>query len=396
MKNTKLLVLAAFAALSLSACGGNGGQKSGELPSGGTNVDVSTETGTSELKARLNNVSEAYSKAAFTSFGIKNEFKNGNADVSFNYASMISGKLSAKNFASTVEFNMDAANASLAIKDVKGALDLDASLKMDEEADPVALKHSLSVEGFNAAAYATDKKVYVDLSSAANRTVIQGFESFANGIFTDLGLPASMIAPMIQSMAGIDVSALVGENGFAINDAIDELVPERKFYVEAGVDINVGLINEAMAKAVPAEGLDEFVTEFVTLSKETGAFKFLTYAGKGFGLQANITKESLKALVKATAKEGEEQVDIDSYVKNLDIVASIYFDENALLSKIGFAVDAGIKYSDSETGISVEANLKAEDETTISYNSVSVNLPAATELAKFPALQLPQSEPVEE
>ena len=53
MKKSKLLVLAAMTALTLVGCGGgNNSGKGGELPSGGKEVDVSTETGKTTLKER--------------------------------------------------------------------------------------------------------------------------------------------------------------------------------------------------------------------------------------------------------------------------------------------------------------------------------------------------------
>ena len=63
MKKSKLLVLAAFSALALTACGGNtntGGK--GELPSGGEAVDVKEEAGKEKVKERVNKVPAAYSK----------------------------------------------------------------------------------------------------------------------------------------------------------------------------------------------------------------------------------------------------------------------------------------------------------------------------------------------
>ena len=426
MKKSKLLVLAAMTALTLVGCGGgDSGAKGGQLPSGGKEVDVSTETGKATLKERLDNTVKAYGELKLESIGVKSVTSGINANVKVNAdMSETSGvkanaELAIKGVGATTEGKLSKSSegnldASILVNGTSGSLSLGGSLTtplpQEKEGDPVKYETtkfnaSLNVGSIEVGAYLSGDKVYADLSNGGIDKFVTGVDTFANDLLGDLSKNTTLGALLPYLLSSADLPFIkVSEEGaasFAFKSAFDaafEGFGGRKIYVQAGSAIQF----PSFAVEGEVEGLDEAVETIAALVEQKIGLSFKTYDKGGFGFQLSLTKDSIKTLAATYAGESFDASVIDKYLDKFSLNADVYFNDKCLLESAGLAIDASAKFNPTKEemtemelpfdSFSVTGSVQGKEEIKVSYNDAKVTFPS---FADYKEVVLEdQSEPI--
>ena len=429
MKKSKLLVLAAMTALTLVGCGGgNNSGKGGELPSGGKEVDVSTETGKTTLKERLNNTVKAYGELNLESFGVKESVSGVNlevkasADATQSLGIKADAELAVKNVGETVEGkfaknadgNMD---ASVVLNGTSGSLSLKGSVTTPDPTttaeepkyETTKFDASLNVGSIEVGAYLSGSKVYADLSNSGIDKFVTGLDTFANDLLGDLSKNAMFGALLPMLLSSLDVPFISfseeGNASFAFKSALDAEFEElggRKLYVDTGAAVEF----PDLKVEGEVEGLDEAVETIAALAEQKIGLSFKTYDKGGYGFQLALTKDSVKTLVAAYAGAEFDASVIDQYLDKLSLKADIYFNDKCLLESAGLSLDIAAKFSaEGEAAAAMElpfdslnvtASLQGKSELKVSYNDVKVNFPSFADYKEAKLVEEMQEEVVEE
>ena len=427
MKNTKLLILTAFTALTLAGCG-NINNNPASLPNGGTDVNVKEETGKATMKARLEGASDAYKNLNLTALGLNAETKDATLSLNGKVESSIGnfeGKLGLEDFGMGLEIAMGEVETNLAaratLKETKGKFGIDGKIKQSGAEEANDIKQSIDLSGVLLNAYLLEDKLYLDGSDQSVLNLLDRGSGFADGLVSDLGLNFLQLK-VLAMMAEIDLSPVLNskQDGFDFKSAYVNATNGGKGFISLPsslpwMNVQSSVANYADSfKEISAETgkstIDEFVDTFVQLSEKVSGLTFKTYGDKGFGFQIDITKESLKTLItsfsdemneekKAQAKEASDQ--LDKYLTKFDVSSSIYFNNDGLLESIAsyINVEANVKMEESElqdspvTLVDLVVVAKETSKITVSYNdAVQLKLPTADQLTDYQEIVIPEEE----
>ena len=198
MKRTKLLVLTAMSALVLVGCNKN---KAGTLPSGGKDVDVTTEEGEKTLKDKLHETVEAYKNLKLDSASLTSTTSgvNAKADIKATIEDVGDINLNAnlKDFGAKVELKAarkakaeneeyDSLEASLVASTTGGKFSLSGSIPGSEEGKTAKVDASLSLKGAEVGAYITGDKLYLNAFNSGNEKFVTDADAFANNLYGQL------------------------------------------------------------------------------------------------------------------------------------------------------------------------------------------------------------------
>ncbi len=428
MKNTKLLVLTAFTALTLTGCGNTGSPAA--LPGGGQEVNVKTEEGKATMKARLEGMAETYETFDLTALGLKVESKdinfNANGKLESNFGNF-EGKLGLENFGGNLEVALGEApvdempylGARITLGQTTGKVALDGKVQLAGSEDNNPVKQSIDLSGALMNAYLYGDKFYIDGSDASVLSIVDRASGFANGIVSDLDLNLVEIAALAK-MLGYDLSAIFSKDqkSFDFKNAYETYTNGGKGYIKSSLTVpwmmvppivkalvgSLKKVNEESGKSP----IDEFVTGYTMLDEKISGLQFKTYGEKGFGFQFDLSKEGLTTAITAFAEEnGDEEdkanaqkavEDINKFFNKMDLCSSIYINEQGLLETIAtyINVEANIKLGEEDLAesplSSVDFVLTAKENTKISvcYNdAVELKIPSAEQLATYKEIVLP-------
>lgn len=406
MRKVKLLVLTAMSALALVGCGG----KTGTLPSGGKDVDVTNEEGQATLKERLSAVEKAYTNSSFDSASLKAVTSGVSVNAKANAESDATGKidlevglndfggeleLKAAKHAKGEDEEYDSVDASLVAKTTSGKLSIKGNVPGKEENTTAKLDASLALKGAEVDAYVTGSKAYVDISKSGNDKLIGDIDTFGNTLLGQL--KESAFGPLLSFVVPSDIPEEVlnrKELKLTLADYYKETVKDKKLFLEMGQPIEwpTAKEEESSKKETNFDGFIETVTEF---AKQKVGFQFKTYSGNGFGLALAMNKESLVNFAKMNAETEEEAKDtaekINKYVSKFTFNADVYFNKDALLESAGasFSLEAKLDKSllgeSSESFKSFDATIsaKATEKVEVKYGGVKVNLPDFADYKEF-------------
>ena len=416
MKKTKLLVLSILGALTLAGCGESGVQE-GELPSGGTEVDLTTEAGQAVLKERMSATEKAYSDLELASVSFTGKTSDVKAALAFAaesdaFGGAMSLNANVNGFGSKLEVKAakhakgandkyDTADASVVAETTGGSLSFKGSLPGEVDATTgqvkgtAAIDTTLSLKGLSAAAYLTGNKEYVDVSNCAGFAT--NLDTFANKLFGQLKTSAfgSMIAGMLPTTM-FDAQT----ESFKFASMYNEFTP-KKAYVELDQAIEwptftAEATTTATTETEEESGLDLDLNQIATMAANYGiGFTFVTYEDNAFGFTVTVTKDSIKTIISQLAGSEATQVNayVDKYLTKFSVEASAYFNKNYLLESAGFAFDFAAKmtsladinpaYAQMFKSFNFEVSASGSESFELKYNNVSVSLPSASELAKY-------------
>ena len=423
MKGKKLLILAAFASLTLAGCGGNA--NNAQLPAGGKNIDLKTDEGVATLKARVNGLADNYTKFEFKALGLQSETKN----VSFG----VNGKLNTNfgNFEGKVGLNNVGASLNLAIGSeageaegqttlagaltlggVTGNFTIDGTYQQPSSEDKIPVNRSLDFTGAKAAAYIHKGNIYLDGSDQGVLDLLDRTAGFANNVIGDLDLSPLALAALAKGL-GFDFSKILSKDfkSFDFKTPYVELLNSGKVYISQPIlsYINFDAVSAILSsffdslqqkdEETQQSQLDQFVTGLLTINDLFPGLTVKEYGEKGIGLQIDVNKESLKTLAVKVAPEDytQEQIDeikarVDKYFTSCDFTASVYVNDKALLESVAVYcnVEANVQLGKDELQdspislVDLKVNAHAEEKLTVLYNDdVKLEIPSEEYLATF-------------
>ena len=425
MKKTRLLVLTAMAALTLTGCG-NASQnnKGGELPSGGKEVDVKTEDGKKSLNEHVGSAVKAYRDLNLTSASLKATLSGVNESASVKVATAADEEAGIPDLKANLDFNLKDFGAKLevnAAKHAKGADDpydyLDASANLSTTGGSLAIKGSLpgleegktskldaslSLGGLSADAYLIGNKAYFNVDGNGN--FFKGLDTFANKLYPSL---LNSYVGMFLGTVEISETVFDAEKGvFNFASMYEELSP-KKAYLELGQPVIWPTFSADNEETLLPAGIEDFnFADYLEAIKQFGIdLSLVTYKDLSFGLKLELNKESLKTLAGmfvASDQAGMINTVLDNYLTKFSLGASIFFNKDGLLESIGASYDVAFKMNDLSKlapeaasmfkTFSVEAASSANFKVEIGYNDGKVVLPSASELAKYEKVELPVHE----
>ena len=409
MKKTKILVLAVMSALTLVGCGGGNSTPSGELPSGGTEVDLKDETNKATLKSCLANTRDAY-KEELTSVSLKSNTTGGLVLDAKAVTGLgdIALKLDAKDLkaesnvvlAKSEKGNVD---ASAKVSTTGGSITLSGSVP--KEFDSTALSYIMAglpvpegekkesvtfsatpieFKGEEVNAYLSESKLYADYSSSKNERLVKNLDVTLNSVYEQLRDRGSALAQLVALLEGQPFYD--SKEGFVFSKMYKDL--DKKVYTDMGKTVEWPTFEQKEGEQT--DDLDKIVDTIVELAKENLGITFKTYKEKSFGFQFALSKESLVAYVKKVAGEMVADIDFDKYLDRLSLNASILFNKNAMLESVGGSIDIAVKYSGVPdiggdygplvkmlvSSFDASLELNASSSMTIKYNSGKVKFPS--------------------
>ena len=391
MKNNKLFILSTIALFSLVGCGNSNKElnKAGELPSGGTAMDVTKDS--TSIKEKLSNNLEATANS-LDKVKVEGQFGNTNlkAKVNATNASMDLGGLELKGpVVANVELSKLSGDFSVAVEGLKqedtskikvasSLENMDASLKAtvsfpwyDFQAQKTIVEEETVKEGFSDLdlyAYYNEGFVYFDASDKEVDKFLGSLDETVNRIISDLsldqiiGTESISVSDLVKSYLGEErkvktsvQSITEGMTGPIIPDISEEQVANLVQYVD--------FLAEAQGEYVINEVEEDGDSQNGTIKAE-----FLTYKNGEFGLGFNVDFD----IVDVDEDGDEQKVDI-----NLD--AAILFGADGLLKKTSAKIDLGLdtKSVEEESTTTVDLDFSTAFYANYSYGE-SVNLPDLT------------------
>ena len=390
----QLLVLTAMSALLLVGCNS---EKTGTLPSGGKNVDVTTEEGKATLKAKLNSTVEAYKNLELDSASITATTSGVNASAEAKASIESFGDLSLnaslKDLGAKVEFKAarvekgegeeyDSLAASLVAKTTGGSLKLSGSIPGKEEGKSAKLDSSLSLKGAEVGAYVSGSKLYVNLANDGNQKLAEGVDAFANKLLGQLN--ESIFGAFIPFMlSGDDYKDIYDaqQGKFVIADAYNKFAADGNVYLDLGNPIEFPKF-----EIEQGEEYDGLIATIEQYASQNIGFTFKTYSNNSFGFALAMDKAALKNLILAEngedSKESAEQV--DKYLSKFSLNADIYFNKNLLLESAGLSFniegnldkDALGEAGESLNSFNAKISASGSEKVEIKYNNTKVEFPS--------------------
>lgn len=390
----QLLVLTAMTALLLVGCNSS---KTGTLPSGGKDVDVTTEDGQATLKAKLNSTVEAYKNLKLDSASLTATTSgvNVSADVKASMTNVgeMSLNASLKDFGAKVELKAarhekgegeeyDSLDASLVAKTTGGSVKLSGSVPGEEEGKTAKLDASLSLKGAEVGAYVTGSKLYVNLANDGNQKLAEGVDAFANKLLGQL--KESSFGSLISlALMSDDVKDIYNdkEGKFVIADAYKEHAADANVFLDLGKPVEFPKI-----EIEQNEDYTDFIKTIEDLAAKKVGFSFKTYSNNAYGFALAMDKESLKKMILAeNDKDAQETVtQIDKYIGKFSLNADIYFNKDLLLESAGVSfnlegsLDKEVLGEEASMFESFSAKLSAKgsEKMEIKYNNAKVDFPS--------------------
>ena len=392
MKKAKTILLLVSSVVLLASCRGRSGGGSltarGKLPSGGVEIDLTTESGMEKLKDAATHTISAYADLNLDSVGLdlilentsyEAEAKNINYQNMFKSPASASIKLSnlgAKVSLKAAKSSTGGIDASVGLNDVKGKIDVNASLPGPISSDGTfgpnaSISSSLDISGANANVYFCEPNVYVDLSGL-DGTVLKT-ETFLNKIL--VGLKQTCLADVISGTAFDEQGRL------PLVSYYNEAIPNKRFYSYSG---NSEWPDFSQYAANVSE--IDFSQLSALLVQYKISTKFIIYEEGTFGLQFNMSKGTLELLLNSAlgtnATLSHILAVVNDSINKYDVSAAFYF-KDYLLTSAGFGLDydANVKnigdFASSDVGITGSLSVKAACtiSTKISYGGVKVSFP---------------------
>lgn len=418
MKKLNLLVLSTFAALALVGCNK---AKDGELPSGGKEVDVTTEAGQATLKERMKGMEDAYRNLSADSLSLTSTTSGVNltakVDAEMDQVGKVSLDAQIKDVGAKLEAKAakhakgegeeyDSVDAQVALETTSGSVALKGSLPGAKENTTSSFDASLNLKGVKASAYLLGSKVYVDLSDKGNDTFVKGVDEFGNRVLT--GLKDSFVGMLLPYILPEDIPEELldrKELKLTLADYYNALLPEKQFYVETGAAIQWPFAKQEQP-AQDEKALDGFVQGIAGYAEKGIGLTFKTYDKKSFGFALAMSKESLIAIAKAQSESEEDAKtaveQINKVFTKFSFKADVFFNKEGLLESIGATFDIEAKLDKSVLGdagetfttFGAEISGKGTEKIALKYGGVKVSFP---DFKNFKELKIEQeSDQVEE
>lgn len=431
MKKTRLLILSAFASLAITACGGSGSsvgpsnKNPGELPSGGSVINVDDQKGQEALASALDNllnVRKQETPKLYKGMEVDINATNQSAklnvsDIKVTYGSIemvtpfgldvnlkkAGGKAAIKlasredNEYSDMEINVSDLNLNLAVNgtlpDFTGLI-TGEPISVSEMITKPALKinESLAVSDFGINAYLDGEKgaAYLDYSSKNVRNV-----------FTTV---SNLVNKVTKSWMG---EAL----GLDLNQLVDLYTPTRKIMMDTGLEIaGIGDYSLSPFAYIPEDlQLDgQTILGYLAMAKALATIEFKSYSNGDLGLKIAMDKDQFKNIILLVAqlafKEDLSQNEIFNIVfeaiSKLDFEFSVVINNEGLITFVSQKLDvvAGyelkdlVVYEDETSGATAKLGAKFTGEIhegvslSAKYGDIKVSLPK--DLDKYQEVEL--------
>ena len=357
MKKFKFIVCSVAAVLAISACtGGNKKNKelpAGELPEGGTVVDVKTEQGKADIYNEVMSFVDAYTGGNFTGIGLKSETKNVNISAKVNVKQEVEEgdpiqiadvDASLADFGATIEAKIAGDDESwagqISLSGLTGKLTAKVDAMVDEDVT-ISIDDSLSFNNVGAEAYLKGEAVYVDASGAGLRQLLTDAGPIVNKVLKQSGL---------LPVGGVSID---------LNELIDGFTgAERKFYIPAELgSVNlIALLNKIEMDDEDRPTMEEFNTEVFPVLEQISFLEFKSYEDGRFGIGAHVTKQGILDLV---AKLGDEDAVEDAtealqVLPELDVKAALVLRANGLVDSLSIGGSFKLNIEDEDDWNEVE------------------------------------------
>ena len=391
MKKFKFIVCSVAAVLAISACtGGNKKNKelpAGELPEGGTVVDIKTEQGKADIYNELMSVIDAYTGGEFTAIGLKSETKNVNIGAKVNVKEeqeegdpiqIVDVDASLTNFGATIEAKIAGDDESwqgqVSLSGLSGDLKAKVDAMVDEDAT-ISIDDSLSFKDVGAEAYLTGSAVYVDASGAGLRQLLTDAGPIVNKVLKQSGL---------LPVGGVSID---------LNELIDGFTgAERKFYIP--VDLSgfnpIALLNTIQMDDEDKPSEADWLNTAAVI-EQIPFIEFKSYEDGRFGIGTHVTKQGILDVV---AKIGDED-DVEDVTESLqvlpelDVKAALVIRANGLIDSLSIGGSFKLDIQDEDDGTLTDAKVSAslEERLSLMYNDeVKLSIPSQEVLDTYQQL----------
>ena len=380
MKKFKFIACAIAATLALVGCGNKKDLPAGELPKGGTAIDVSTEQGKADLYDNVSKVVNALSETEFNAIGLKSETKNLNLDVNADVVEdggNIKVEASLHKAGVTLEAKVkgdkEAWYGQASISGLKG--ELAAKVNAPIEETTLNIDEKLSFKDVGADLYLKNNTLYGDVSGKGLRNLLTDAQPIVKRVLKQI--------PQIPAGMSID-----------LNELVDQMTGEaRKFYVPniEMSNFNLFALLDGMEPELPTA---EEWAQAAAVIEQLPFLSFETYKDGRFGIAAHVTKEGIMKL-----EETFEDMNLEGFdkvVDSLDVKAAVMFKANGMVDFLSLGGNAKIvidEPAETEGGDSthVEVTLGLEEKLSLTINDeVKMSMPSDEELAKYVQFQVPE------
>ena len=349
----------------------------GELPEGGTALDITTEEGKQALYNEVMAVIDAYTapEQEFTAIGLKSETKNVNVDatakVEAEDMTVLDAEAHIKDFGITIDAKVGGDDESWAAEaglDINGLISAKGFMIMDE-GKKLKLDDQLNFDHVGAQAWLTNDNVYVNADGEGLRDLLEQAKPIVAKILPYVmeGIPAGTVLDLnaiLDSMCGEDRHFYIPLDGAT-----------EKFNPIALINV-LDIDEEDKPTAEDWAEVQEVLEQIPFLS-------FQTYADGRFGIALDINMEQFLAFAEAMDLELEEE--IFDMIPEANLKVAVMIRANGLLDSISIAADAKVDIQiEDDVLANIQGSASLEEVLTLTYNDeVSFNIPSDEVLAEY-------------
>lgn len=352
----------------------------GELPEGGTLVDIKTAEGKQTVYNEVIALIDAYTapETEFTAIGLKSETKNVNVDAKAKIEAVdeeitvVDAEAHIKDFGLTLEAKVagdDEAWGAEANLDINGEISAKGTVLIEEN-KKLKLDDKLNFDHVGADAWLTNGNVYVNADGQGLRDLLEQAKPIV-----------AKILPYISE--GVPVGTTIDLN--AIVDAM--CGEERHFYIPLDLDTEkvnpIALINAIQIDEEDKPTAEQWA-EVAGYLEQIPFISFQTYADGRFGVALDVSLEGFLDFAEQMELEIDEE--IFDMIPEANLKVAVLLRANGLLDSVSIAANAKVDVAMEEDGLlyDIEGSASLEEVLTATYNDeVTVNIPSAEVLATY-------------